>query len=86
MISNASSTIDINVVSPITSLQVLVVSDATERVIGRPIRLKHIGYGTDINVTWSFGDNSPTVVTQGEEIKHNFSRYYFYHKFLDNFG
>ncbi|XP_052802584.1 uncharacterized protein LOC128232845 isoform X2 [Mya arenaria] len=72
-ISNASASIDVYVVARISKLEVVLLSNVTERVINRQIRFKPFAYGSNMTLTWNFGDGSGELVTNKTEVNHSFA-------------
>ena len=73
VISNATSvSVDIHVIEKIINLEIVV---KVNKLVSQPTIYEYYAYaGGALNLTWSFGDGSPDIVTTDREVNHTFDR------------
>ncbi|XP_053374214.1 polycystin-1-like [Mercenaria mercenaria] len=74
-ISNATSaSVEIFVYKPILFPEIFIISNKISRLVNQSITFKYFQYsGTDVNMTWTFGDGSDQIITNIPEVEHTFT-------------
>ncbi|KAL4222250.1 Polycystic kidney disease [Mactra antiquata] len=73
-ISRVYYTLDVFVHQPIKRSEIVIGGNNTYRLVNQPIILRHYAYyrGTDVNLTWTFGDDSDKIITNNRTIEYTY--------------
>lgn len=74
--SVTSRALEVHVVAPIQRLMMIVLPEK-ERLVNRTLKFNYFAYrGTDMNMTWTFGDGSQPVKSyKKEELQHRYTKF-----------